>query len=528
MLKKTISTFLAIYTLLGTCAEAQPANTAGLASTAATWTAPTGGERYIAVISDLHAGLGQKPDRKWYPTEDFRWEVELKAFLDAVSARGNDRVDLLIAGDLLELWQPPSDIPCSGVSADLGCTVTEMRAITERVLEAHPMLTAALRHFAEHGQNRLHIIPGNHDSALLLTTVWEPLSHALGAEGGRVNLVTSGVWQSQDGHVVVEHGHQVGADVNRYDTWPDITRAVGSEVYMVRPWGERFVQMLFNQQETVYPIIDNLSPEAAGARYRMADRGLWKSAGDLARFLKFNLVETSFHQKTRVLGNESAEEATPDEARGRALGYKLFVAALAADDPFAQELIADNGESAALRNELDVMLGDKALISEAEVLLLCDQAAQRRKPVCVRPTVGYVMQKLLVPRERVMREHLRKRLEAYPRMRTFIYGHTHQLEERWPVRVNDLVSVDVLNSGAFQRVVDEEDYLASVRVKHFATPAEGLSKLDLDDLPPCYTAVLLPPARGAQPETIRWHMPAGSIGTFVTVGDARCKSPRLP
>jgi UDP-2,3-diacylglucosamine pyrophosphatase LpxH len=522
MLRKTMSTFVAIYALLGACAGTQSAETVDLASTAATWTAPVGGERYIAVISDLHAGIGQKPDRTWYPTDDFRWETELEAFLDAVSARGNDRVDLLVAGDLLELWQPPSDIPCSGVSAGLGCTVDEMRTITERVLGAHPKLTATLRRFADRGQNRLHIIPGNHDSAVLLATVWKPLSQALGAGSGRVNLVISGVWQSQDGSVVIEHGHQIGADVNRYDTWPEITRTVGFGVYVVRPWGERFVQKLFNEQEAAYPIIDNLSPEAAGARYRMANRGLWKSASDLARFLMFNLVETSFAQKAAFLGVESAVEATPNEARGRALGHKLFVTALSVGDPFAQELMADNPESAALRNELDAMLRDEARITKTEVLLLCDQAAQRGKPVCVPPTLGYVSQKLLVPRERVMLEHLRQRLKDYPRMRTFIYGHTHELEQRWPVRVNDLISVDVLNSGAFQRVVDEKGYLARVRAKGL-TPAEGLSKLDLGDLPPCYTSVLLAPAPGAKPETVRWLMPAGGTGTFVTVGDARCK-----
>ena len=522
MFQKLLLSVVAALGLVNCGAGAPRAVGAAPATTAAAWVAPSAGTRFLAVISDHHAGIGRKPNGEWYETEDFRWESELEAFLNALATRGNKRVDLVIAGDLLELWQPPKDVQCDGVSADLGCTIEQMRTITERVLAAHPHLIRALRDFAERGENRLHIIPGNHDSALLLATVWQPLAQALSAERGRVNLVTNGVWTSHDGSVVVEHGHQIGADVNRYETWPDITRATDTGTYLVRPWGERFVQKLFNDQEKTYLIIDNLSPEAAGARYRMADRGLWKSAADLARFLVFNLTETSIAQQATFVGGEPVAGKAPDEARGRALGHRLFVAALVPNDPFTRELLAVTPESAALRAELDSLARDKGRLSSAEVLLLCDHAAQMKKPVCVETDAGYLAQKLLVPRERVLRQHLAQRLEQYPRMRVFIYGHTHELEKRWPVKVNSLISVDVLNSGAFQRVVDEKGYLDRARKKK-VTPAQGLSKLDLDDLPPCYTAVLMPEAPNrARPETLRWYMPPGTAGEFVSAGDPRC------
>jgi len=522
MLRRILLNAIVTLGLVSGCASAQPTVGASLASTAATWVAPSDKARFLVVISDVHAGIGRRPDGGWYNTEDFRWESELGAFLDALAVRGGERVDLVIAGDFLELWQPPADIRCVGVSAEFGCTIEEMRAITERVLAAHPRLTHALRRFAERGENRLHIIPGNHDSALLLAIVWQPLAQALGADRGRVNLVTSGVWTSRDGSVLVEHGHQIGADVNRYENWPDITRATATGTYLIRPWGERFVQKLFNEQEAAYSIIDNLSPEAAGVRYRMADRGLWGSTADMARFLVFNLTETSLSQKAAFVGGETAVSNAPDEARGRALGHKLFAAALAPDDPFARELLADTPESTALRTELDILTRDKTRLSSAEALLLCDQAAQRKKLLCVETTTGYMAQKLLVPRERVLRQHLAQRLEQYPRMRVFIYGHTHELEKRWSVKVNSLISVDVLNSGAFQRVVDENGYLERAHKKG-VTPAEGLSKLDLNDLPPCYSAVLMPetPDR-TKPEIMRWYMPLGTAGEFVTAGDSRC------
>ncbi len=71
-------------------------------------------ERPLVVISDLHIGLGRDAAGKWIPTEDFRWTGALQGFLAQISRDGKDQVDLVIAGDLLELWQRPDDIKCTG------------------------------------------------------------------------------------------------------------------------------------------------------------------------------------------------------------------------------------------------------------------------------------------------------------------------------------------------------------------------------------------------------------------------------
>jgi hypothetical protein len=112
--------------------------------------------------------------------------------------------------------------------------------------------------------------------------------------------VTRGFWMSPDGRIVAEHGHQVGNDVNRYDRWPVITRDQRGTTYLERPWGERFVQQMFNSQEEEYEIIDNIAPETVGVKYRIADRGYVRTAADVARFIAFNLFETSLPQKGSV------------------------------------------------------------------------------------------------------------------------------------------------------------------------------------------------------------------------------------
>jgi hypothetical protein len=98
--------------------------------------------RMVVFISDLHFGLGKRPDGQWSHKEDFRWPGALKGFLDEMGRRGGDRVDLVIVGDFLELWQPPDGIACdSSGDADLGCTVAEMTLIARTVIDAHKMIS---------------------------------------------------------------------------------------------------------------------------------------------------------------------------------------------------------------------------------------------------------------------------------------------------------------------------------------------------------------------------------------------------
>ena len=199
--------------------------------------APGAAPRYTAFISDLHFGVGKETGGAWDPTEDFRWPRALEGFLNKITEEGQQGVDLVIVGDFLEMWQPPPEIKCSGVSADLGCSVDEMASLVQKIVTEHSGDLEILRVFAERGENRLHIILGNHDSALRYEPIWKPLGIALNARGGRINLLTDEVWVSSDGRMVAEHGHQIGQDVNKYATWPSISRRVDGKDYIVRPWG---------------------------------------------------------------------------------------------------------------------------------------------------------------------------------------------------------------------------------------------------------------------------------------------------
>jgi UDP-2,3-diacylglucosamine pyrophosphatase LpxH len=475
-------------------------------------------------------GLGRDAGGAWAASEDFRWPGALKGFLDFLSQRGNHAVDLVIAGDLFELWQPPQQVKCVGASAELGCTVDEMVTIAKAVVSAHAQEMGLLAEFAERGDNRVHLIPGNHDAALLLEPVWQQFAGPLRAEKGRVLLVQSGVWVSADGLVVVEHGHQIGADVNRYEDWPKPpVRSERDKTYVVRPWGERFVQVVFNEQEAQYPIIDNLSPEAAGVRYRMADRGVWGSLEDLARFIAFNLFETSAAQKTALLG---APKGEPEEKKwhlsvARKSGHRLFVAALAPSDPFRKELMANDQQAAALRKELDLLAANEKRLTDGAVRSLCDLAAANSKDgwvLCRPANLGALVQGAVVPLSWQLREHLATRLAEFTHMRVFIYGHTHAMQVPWRLAVNSSTGVVVANSGAFQRLVDEEGFIALIKSRSWSA-AEGLRHLRPDDLPPCYGVILVPyeSARPVPKAHAWWMSEDAAAGELVGPRDSRCR-----
>ena len=349
---------------------------------------------------------------------------------------------------------------------------------------------------------------------------------ALNADSGRINLVTTGIWLSGDGRIVAEHGHQIGQDVNKYATWPKISRHVDGKDYIVRPWGELFVQRLFNGQEATYSIIDNLSPETAGARFRAADRGLWGSAEDLARLLSFNLLETSLRQKSVMLGKPPAGKVDWDIALGRKKGAMLFLYALPKDDPLRLQLEKDDAEAGAIKGELSKLANDAERLPDAEVQQLCDMIAVYDKDqVCWNLQLGSLAEQFLSSKSKVMAKHLADRQKTFKSMRVFIYGHTHQYEQPWPIKLDGppSITVTVANTGAFQRLIDEPGFLKRLNGR---TPQEALRTMTLEDLPPCYNAVIVPAvAEGAipVPKTQAWHMQENGVGDFVPPDDPRCR-----
>src|SRR6185503_11130314 len=52
--------------------------------------------------------------------------------------------------------------------------------------------------------------------------------------------------------------------------------------------------------------------------------------------------------------------------------------------------------------------------------------------------------------------HLEKLVKAQPNLRFYIYGHTHLIDKQANIPIPPRNRIDVLNTGAFQRLVDAQ------------------------------------------------------------------------
>jgi hypothetical protein len=116
---RTSALGLVLVTTAIACAAA-PVSAPALAFTAPPPAAA--GERLTVFISDLHFGPPDPADISRYsPLDDFRWPAALHGFLAEISRLGKGNTDLVVLGDLFELWQHPAT-PCPDRGADFGCS----------------------------------------------------------------------------------------------------------------------------------------------------------------------------------------------------------------------------------------------------------------------------------------------------------------------------------------------------------------------------------------------------------------------
>jgi hypothetical protein len=511
------------------CASSGPVD--GQSPTPVPTLVPASFETALTVfVSDLHFGFGKTAGR-WSPLDDFRWSNALKGFLDEISRQSSNQTTLVIVGDFFEMWQHPG-VLCRDGDPDHGCTVGEMEEVARKIVEGHRSDLQTLGAFAARGANRLVLIPGNHDAALLLPSVWAIVAPVLGAPAGKIELVKTGVWVSRRGDVVAEHGHQMPLeDVNGYKTWPRVTSMFHGREFMIRPWGERFVHGLYNRVEDQYSLIDNLIPQSNGLRHYFKDQGFLASAADVARFVAFNLTQTSLTQ-LGALGEKKTEGPPPwDIAKARETGWRLFARALPKDDWYRQKLEGDSGDEwVKIRRDLDSLARDNELVSADEVKSLCDRAsvitpAEAERCPREKPTLGVEIYKGVArgARLRALRSHLKTRKIQVPGMQVFVYGHTHELQCPNPVTPEGYLAITVANTGAFQRLADDAKFTKKAKDMNL-TPAQALRQLTVNDLPACYSAVLVTYKDGDPVVSVKsWLMEeTGTTGQFVDPTDCRC------
>jgi UDP-2,3-diacylglucosamine pyrophosphatase LpxH len=463
-------------------------------------------------ISDLHLGVGKIDGTdEWHMTEDFRWADELELFLRFIDAQGQGRTDLIIVGDFLELWQS-LDLECTGekdqrrcrakdclyANSNLGCIESEALNRLDRILSHHAKVFRDLGAFATAGDNRLVIIPGNHDAALLYPAVRRATLKAFPAPDSRTRIAEEGYWLAADGRIMAEHGHQLD-EVNLFDTWPSPFLKEGSQTHLRRPWGEQFVQDYYNQYEERFPIIDNISEEGLGVRLGIAAGDAVKAVEAVGHFFRFILFQVSWDQFRSFLG-ETGEPPKWDIASIRYNeGVRFLVESIPAHDP-----MRPLAEKAFRAGTLKIVPSN---LTDVELETLCDQRAafaeQLNRPgesplvtECPRAdgTLSGISSYLFRTPDTILKDYLKRTYETLQRagpdvapFDVFVYGHTHKANGGFQP-VKESWNPIVVNTGAFQRVVSP-DQLKAIQEKRALTDKEALLVLKPEDLPACYSYI---------------------------------------
>ncbi len=470
-------------------------------------------KRFAVFISDLHMGVGKDPKTKnWNKMEDFRWEQEFGLFLKEIDRRGDGNTDLVINGDLLELWQFVKD-NCDYGDADLGCTEMDALNRVRDVLRSHGPEMQILRDFASSGQNRVYIVPGNHDAALLYDAVSKEILQKINAASGRVCILSDGYWRSSDGLIFAEHGHQVEGDLNSYkEKWPKPFKEKKGKKYLIRTWGERFVQKYYNPYEIEYPIIDNLSEEKLGIKYAVAARGGYLLAtpdiAKLAKFVFFQVSRDQFKESILKPGEEIGAENWNLEEIRNTWDERIILDLL----PIVEKLLPeDDIDRVVLRKATEerTLNFKPSDFSDEEIITLCNLRADLIKrmksneqtvsiPECPTKTetLGIIV-KVFKRDDEVLKTYLQNRYDELPPIggknptfKVFVYGHTHKAHDgdKYKIELPGYWVPKVFNSGAWIRVIDQEQ-LKKLKLKK----NEVLPKLNPEDLPPRYSFVMIEP-----------------------------------
>jgi Calcineurin-like phosphoesterase len=461
---------------------------------------PPGSDRLRIFISDTHFGPG-KVDGHWHNYEDARWAPEFAAFLDEMNRLGQGKADLILNGDTFELWQSLDPNDCTvAANKNLGCTQEGALKRLQRVIQFHQPELDAIGKFAKSGDNRVVLVPGNHDAALLFDGVSGVVLKAINAPADRVRVAFEGYWLSPDSLIYAEHGQQIGKEVNKFDEWPQPFLEYQGKKYLQRSWGEQFVQRFYNSFEGKYPIIDNISEESIGVKYGLKAEGSAAIPQDMGRFVLFYLTQISWDQLQSSLGG-SEDHPNWDLSAIRAKGSDFLADSVPKDDAVRDAAVDQTAQGTFGFSISDLSDDDIIEICNLRKVLADADTDQHRTPtvkVCPLATLGAITQPLLSSRRKIFQKHFD---DTYDRLskangierpfQLFVYSHTHKSDSGFHPLAGSAWDPFVVNTGAWQRTATPEQ-LSVIQKNHHLNDKNVLT-LQPEDLPPCYPVILVAP-----------------------------------
>lgn len=490
----------------------------------------TSAPRFVVIIGDLHLGAGRSPSGEWLPIEDFRWQQDFASFLRAIDEAGKGSTDLVLNGDTFELWQSTTD-DCRHGDRRVGCTEQEALGRLERVIAAHAADLSALGAFARSGMNRVIVVPGDHDAALLFPAVAARVIASFDAPG-RVDVATRGHWLSVDGAVYAEHGHQLPDDPYSFTAWPAPYLRSEGRVHLERSAGERLVQALYNELETRFPILDNFAQEGAGLKYLADADPMALPADSIQPLLLFLLARPTWQQFRLELDGGDVQPPEWDLQAIRRGGAAVLVESLLPDDRFRATV---DGALRDGRLSLDL-----STLTDRQLNAICDyRAALRRsrrrleRSMTQAPTTGRAPSEcqrtpatrgsafdyfwrsrdaLVASRFEEVRAALVADGRPAQSIKVIALGHTHLAAVPIPLTRGGATPV-VVNAGAWQRTATPYQ-IDQVMQERTWSAADALRQLRPEDLPACYGVIWIEPYAGDPKPRVRFWRADGKWGTL--------------
>ena len=512
-------------------------------------------------ISDTHMGMGGKCEdtescvRGWHPMEDFRWSSDFSLFSDYLNQKYKNGFDLVVVGDMLELWQRQSDEvePCgiSGESNNLGCNANQALARVKIIANAHQDIIKTIESFIDEGSNnKLIVVPGNHDAALMMNDVRLGfLNQFRSSPRKNICIQSSGILRldRDTQSILLEHGHQIEGDPNRYTNPVPPLNSVqclnskgkpsdcnAENAYIMRTWGENFVQSYFDDYEKQFSIIDNYSFEPSGipdgVKRGLSSATLIEKKSAITGLFAFLFAKQTAKQFKGVMGNAEGKSLagfcskqlvltadqicldrnTLNSSRATQSFIKELPEEMRSTFDYLMNVFGMEPSGEWLISDLYKTANDHAGVIDQTFLLICDywRAKDTSQNSChfidkdgklggLFSKVKYGFLESVTGKEKLkLFNHIKKRFSeagtSAKETKIFIYGHTHKAERGTFTDHN----THFFNTGAWQRVASAEviaEILRNCPLKDEAgvrlSEKQCFKAISPNELPKCYSFV---------------------------------------
>ena len=235
------------------------------------------------VVSDLHFGTGltnSDGSRNFF--EEFYFDQKFVEFLDYYMSGEYKTmpVELVLNGDIFNFLQ----IDYKGHFVPV---ITESMTLNmlSRILEGHPEVFSALKHFAAQEGKTITYIVGNHDQGMIWPLVQVKLNEALETEVKYCQLL-----YYFDG-VHIEHGHMYES-VNRMNPKKFFLRQGLPEPILNLPFGSHFFINFVLKLKQKHPHLDKVRPFSRMVRWALINEPvmLFKGFAQVLGYFAKNLL----------------------------------------------------------------------------------------------------------------------------------------------------------------------------------------------------------------------------------------------